>query len=315
MPVLSSSRVEHVAGRLDRPARHRQHVALHEPVHAGDADRRQQRPDRRRDQAHEQRDEHDDVLLGAGVDRERLQRDGGQQEHDRQPGEQDVEGDLVRASSAGSAPSTSAIIRSRKVSPGRAVIRTTIWSDSTRVPPVTADRSPPDSRMTGADSPVIADSSTDGDALDDLAVARDHLAGRHHDDVVDDRADRRRHLLDRPGRRAPVGGRLRSGVAQRVRLGLAAPFGDRLGEVGEQHGEPQPHGDEPANTLSSASAAPGVADEQDRRQDEPTTRRTSPGCAPSCAGGACGRSHRGPAGRWRVEERTLLGWLPSRSVS
>ena len=29
------------------------------------------------------------------------------------------------------------------------------------VPPVTADRSPPDSRMTGADSPVMADSSTD----------------------------------------------------------------------------------------------------------------------------------------------------------
>ena len=59
-----------------------------------------------------------------------------------------------------SAPSTSAIIRSRNVSPGLAVIRTAISSLSTRVPPVTADRSPPDSLMTGADSPVIADSST-----------------------------------------------------------------------------------------------------------------------------------------------------------
>ena len=58
-----------------------------------------------------------------------------------------------------SAPSTSAIIRSRKVEPCAAVIRTLIQSDSTRVPPVTADRSPPLSRMTGADSPVIADSS------------------------------------------------------------------------------------------------------------------------------------------------------------
>src|SRR5664279_4835735 len=36
----------------------------------------------------------------------------------------------------------------------------TTRSDSTRVPPVTEDRSPPDSRTTGADSPVIADSST-----------------------------------------------------------------------------------------------------------------------------------------------------------
>ena len=58
------------------------------------------------------------------------------------------------------APSTRAIIRSMKVSPGLVVICTTIRSDSTLVPPVTAQRSPPDSRMTGADSPVIADSST-----------------------------------------------------------------------------------------------------------------------------------------------------------
>ena len=44
--------------------------------------------------------------------------------------------------------------------PGFDVICTLIWSDSTRVPPVTALRSPPDSRMTGALSPVMADSST-----------------------------------------------------------------------------------------------------------------------------------------------------------
>ena len=48
------------------------------------------------------------------------------------------------------APSTSAIIRSMKLSPGLVLIRTTIRSDNTVVPPVTAHRSPPDSRMTGA---------------------------------------------------------------------------------------------------------------------------------------------------------------------
>ncbi len=72
---------------------------------------------------------------------------------------------MLRAISFGvfcrSAPSTRAIIRSRKVWPGRAVIRTTSSSESTRVPPVTAERSPPDSRITGADSPVMADSSTE----------------------------------------------------------------------------------------------------------------------------------------------------------
>ncbi|CAM3315358.1 hypothetical protein ARUL111621_15220 [Arthrobacter ulcerisalmonis] len=50
-------------------------------------------------------------------------------------------------------------MRSTNVSPGREVIRTTIRSESTLVPPVTALRSPPDSLTTGADSPVIADSS------------------------------------------------------------------------------------------------------------------------------------------------------------
>ncbi len=51
-------------------------------------------------------------------------------------------------------------MRSRNVSPGLAVMRTVIWSESTLVPPVTALRSPPDSRITGALSPVITDSST-----------------------------------------------------------------------------------------------------------------------------------------------------------
>ncbi|CAB3774007.1 hypothetical protein LMG30113_07400 [Burkholderia paludis] len=59
------------------------------------------------------------------------------------------------------APSTIAIMRSRNASPGLTATRTTIQSDSTRVPPVTDEKSPPDSRITGADSPVIADSSTD----------------------------------------------------------------------------------------------------------------------------------------------------------
>jgi hypothetical protein len=52
-------------------------------------------------------------------------------------------------------------MRSRKVSPGLVVTRTISQSESTRVPPVTALRSPPLSRITGALSPVIALSSTD----------------------------------------------------------------------------------------------------------------------------------------------------------
>src|ERR1017187_2690753 len=52
------------------------------------------------------------------------------------------------------------IIRSRNELPSSAVTLTTMRSLMTFVPPVTALRSPPLSRMTGADSPVMADSST-----------------------------------------------------------------------------------------------------------------------------------------------------------
>ena len=52
-------------------------------------------------------------------------------------------------------------MRSRKVEPCAAVIRTLIQSEMTSVPPVTAERSPPASRMTGALSPVIAASLTE----------------------------------------------------------------------------------------------------------------------------------------------------------
>ncbi len=60
-----------------------------------------------------------------------------------------------------SAPSTIAIIRSRKLLPGSAVIFRTRLSETIRVPPVTLDLSPPLSRITGALSPVIALSSTE----------------------------------------------------------------------------------------------------------------------------------------------------------
>ena len=57
------------------------------------------------------------------------------------------------------APSTRAIILSKKLSPGWVVTITFILSESTFVPPVTELLSPPDSRITGADSPVMALSS------------------------------------------------------------------------------------------------------------------------------------------------------------
>ncbi len=84
-----------VTGRLDRTAGHGQHVAADQPVHAGDADGREQRADRGRDQADQQRDQHQHRLAGAAVVGDRPQRRADDDEDDGQRGEQHVEGDLV----------------------------------------------------------------------------------------------------------------------------------------------------------------------------------------------------------------------------
>ena len=175
---------------------------------------------------------------------------------------------IVRAISFGvfcrSAPSTRAIIRSRNVSPGLAVMRTTISSDSTRVPPVTAERSPPDSRITGADSPVIADSSTV--AMPSTTSPSPGITSpavtTHRSPICscDDGTSTSRAVA------ADVGDGLAARLAQRRRLGLAAPLGHRLGEVGEQHGEPQEHHDEAGEQVLLAGGVAEVADEQDRGQ-------------------------------------------------
>ena len=86
----------HVARRFDRPAGHREHVVLHHPVHARDADRREQATDGRRDQADEQGHQNEHCLRRTGIHRQGLERDHGHEEDDRETGEKDVERDLVR---------------------------------------------------------------------------------------------------------------------------------------------------------------------------------------------------------------------------
>ncbi len=86
----------HVARGLDRAPAHGQHVVLHQPIHAGNADRRKQPADRRRNQANQQRHQHKHRLRRLGVDRKRLQRNYRQQEDNRQSGEQNDKRDLIR---------------------------------------------------------------------------------------------------------------------------------------------------------------------------------------------------------------------------
>ena len=50
----------HVARRFDRASAHRQHILLHQPINAGDADGAQQSADRGRNQTDQQRDQNRD---------------------------------------------------------------------------------------------------------------------------------------------------------------------------------------------------------------------------------------------------------------
>ena len=150
--------------------------------------------------------------------------------------------------------------------PGLAVMRTTIRSDSTRVPPVTAERSPPDSRMTGADSPVMADSSTL--AMPSMISPSPGITSpattTHTSPSCELRAG---HLVDRAVGRRTWADRLGPGLAQRVGLGLAPALGHGLGEVGEQHREPQPRGHQPGEEVLRPVRRAEVADEEDRGED------------------------------------------------
>ena len=118
------------------------------------------------------------------------------------------------------------------------------------MPPVTAERSPPDSRITGADSPVIADSSTE--AMPSITVPSPGITSPASTTTRSPRAS------SDAARVAAVGeprGRLGAHRAQRRGLRAAAALGQRLGEVGEDDGQPQPDGDgerEPARVAAAA---------------------------------------------------------------
>ena len=180
-----------VAGRLDRAAGRRDHVRLDHAVHAGDADRRQQPADRGRDQADQQRDQHRDRDRRALARRSaRCRCENGssvtrrEQEDDRQRRRAGCRARSRSASSGAWRPRPSRSCGRGRSRRGWRVMRTTSQSDSTRVPPVTALRSPPLSRITGALSPVIALSSTEATPSIDLAVARDDVAGLDQHDVA-----------------------------------------------------------------------------------------------------------------------------------
>ena len=207
------------------------------------------------------------------------------------------------------APSTSAIIRSRNVSPG-------LGRDAHDDPVGEHARAAGDGRAVAA---RLADDRRGlagdrrlvdrCDALDDLAVAGDELAGRDDARRRRARAGRSATSTIEPSSRRTRATRLRARLAQRVGLRLAAPLGHRLGEVGEQHGEPEPRArSSPAKTFAWADASPrswtnstvvsDAADLDDEHHRVPRHRG---------AGRACRTRRRPRADDRRIEQRRACG--------
>jgi hypothetical protein len=250
VPVLSSISTSMSPRGLDRAARGGEHVVLHQAIHAGDADRREEPADGGRDQAHQQRDQRHHAQRPVEEARERLERRDGHQEDERERREQDRQRDLVRCL----LPRGALDQRDHAIDEAAARILTDLDLDPVRQHArASGDRAAIASRLAHDRRRLAGDRALVDrrDPLEDLAVGRDHLPGGDPDHVPlaelgrPDLLAAARLRAGREGRLAPRATDAPRGgggphLPQRVGLRLAAPLGHRLGEIGEEHREPQP---------------------------------------------------------------------------
>ena len=124
-----------------------------------------------------------DIRQGGGEMGIGVQGCGDQNKDDGKGHQQDFQGEPRWGSFSGLPPPPWRSFYPGKLCPASWVTRTTSQSESTVVPPVTAERSPPASRMTGADSPVMALSSTLAAPSTHLAVCGDLLPGVYQEQI------------------------------------------------------------------------------------------------------------------------------------
>ena len=203
------------------------------------------------------------------------------------------------------APSTSAIMRSRNVSPG-------IGGDAHDEP--VGEHA----RAAGHGAPVAAALADHrralagdgalvhrGDALDDLAVAGDEVARLHEHEVAARAAaaDATSSTARVPPRLGEaLGDHVLAGPPQRVGLRLAPSLGHGLGEVREEHREPEPQRhrqDEAGGRLAAPGRRPRGRRAAVVNALPISTTNMTGFLASRIADRACGRRRRRPAGRWR----------------
>ena len=255
-----------VARRLHGPAGHGQHVEAHQAVHAGNADRGEQRADGCRDQRDKQRDQHDNGDRAARI--RDVARDGcrGEDEDDGQTHEQDVESDLVgRLLALGALDQPDHTIEEGGAGRGGDADADPIGQHlgSAGHRRAVAARLADDRGRFAGDGCLV----DRGDALDHLAVGGDVVAGLDQHDVADPQAGAGDKLIV-SGIRClqELGLRLGALTPERVGLRLAAALGNGLREVGEQDRQPQPQ-DDLEGEAKVAAARDQITNEEDGGQD------------------------------------------------
>ena len=162
-------------------------------------------------------------------------------------------------------------------------MRTTISSDSTRVPPVTAERSPPDSRITGADSPVIADSSTVAmPSMTSPSLGITSPAATTHSSPTSSGAAG--DLLDRPVGPSPAGRRVGRVWRNVAACALPRPSAIASAKLANSTVNHRKAATRPLNTFSARSSHRGRGRTGSSSARCRRARRTSPGCAPAARG-------------------------------
>ena len=220
-----------VACGFDGAARFGNYVGLQRTVHTGDADGREQSPDRCRDQADEQRDQCGDRQVRSHVVRERFERGADDYEYQRESGQQDRQCDFVRGFLARSAFDQC----DHFVEEALAGLCGDFGADTVRQHLRTARHRTfvaarfADHRCAFARDRAFVDRSQ---SFDDLAVGGDRVSGDAFENIVFLQSGTADDLYGTS--RNQFGGSLLAGFAQRVGLRFAARFCDRLGEVCEE---------------------------------------------------------------------------------
>ena len=144
-------------------------------------------------------------------------------------------------------------------------MRTTIQSEITWVPPVTAERSPPEFADHWRRFACNRGFVYRGDALDDFAIGGDQVARLDINNVAEFELKRGYELIILVFRsvRELLCHHIGFRGAQACGLRFAAPFGHSLGEIRKQDREPEPQIDLERKGVV-ACACENVADEEGR---------------------------------------------------